>query len=692
MSNQKKCASNPNDKFKNFASKQYTPNPRYILNLTVVTGYNLFTQNDFGTNIQVEPGYVLIVDNTRAGKISIWQTMGNITANRTDLYNDYFMSIGSTLTSTNNINSNYKYLLQIRAIVSPSYKVVSSFKTYSRLGVYNLSMTVMHNLLPDPIETINKTVIVIAGIENLTSFTNFQNACPLNIPCSLTAKVTAGDYIVYYWNTTIKNVKTNEPNVSITFTTLNTYLLHLVAVNPVSRRSFYLNITVYEPITNLTFYAGNSTQSASIIGQQAMFLFKIDTGTGYTCQIIYGDGYKQNFNVLDTDFNGTYFGHTFSSENVYQVSISCRNPVSSALTTINHYSQFKVDKVSLVKLGVLINTPYTVDFTFKTGSQPLSGVFYFDDALDTNLYITSFYGRGSPRPGEAKTAIHTVSIFLSNYASSKWLNGTFEISSPIINATFTISNFPFNSYMYVYPDPFNFVINMLMGSNVRVRVFYGDESNSNIPGSDWTFTGDWPGPYLFSHAYQNPGDYVIKVNVSNFINFYSTTKYISIVSGLDGLNCSLFQNPVIYKSTAAGIANFMFQFMGNTKAGSHSNVTLYAGDSSSIIYGPFILGMDFVNNINSNPISYVYNAIGIYTATLTVINPLGSKTFTLSVHVYEGIDGFYIDVVPKLIVVGASVTVNAYLMQGTGITYKWYLNGSLISSKSRTGKLIYYDA
>ena len=292
-------------------------------------------------------------------------------------------------------------------------------------------------------------------------------------------------------------------------------------------------------------------------------------------------------------------------------------------------------------------------------------------------------------------AILGVYILLKNYVSSVYLNTTFEISSSIVNPTFSLNptsdpQIPNNlmyTYMYAYnANKITFAIGMQSGSNIKITIYTGDELQDSLtPNIEIATVGDWNNGInnvigqMITYNYTRPGDFQIKVNLSNTQGFFLFSQTIRIISKVDNLIPSLRVSPVYFKTySGIGLAEYMFTCDETSKAGSHSLVTFWPGDSTNATYGPFTLGMDFIADISRVALSYTYISAGNYTSSFLVSNILGSKVFTLSVNVVISIDMFYIDVVPKYALPNQVVTITAYMLQGNGVSLSFFQNSNQI--------------
>ncbi len=113
-------------------------------------------------------------------------------------------------------------------------------------------------------------------------------------------------------------------------------------------------------------------------------------------------------------------------------------------------------------------------------------------------------------------------------------------------------------------------------------------------------------------------------------------------------------------------------------------VKYWPGDVYNQTYGPFMLGMNFVQNITQNSFSYVYKNSGKYNAKFLVQNDYGTSIYNLNVTVYPGVHGLVIDVQPPNVLTGNSFVAGAYLIQGGPyVKYNWTLNDIIITTNRK---------
>jgi PKD repeat protein len=603
-----------------------------------------------------------------------------------------------------------------RVTVDPLDKTISTFKSFSAAGNYTITVSASNPMLNGNTVTNTTTIMILEGITGL-SFKPRNGYCQLNAVCYLDSSVKTGSNINYYWSFANVTLNTTSTTITYTFTQNGYFTVNLLAVNQVSQRFATVNVLVSDRLDGLQFYSGVSVQSASIIGQNAQFLFILVSGSGYSCNVDFGDGSAMlTFGDQPYNLNNTLIQHSYATaEAKYKVNIVCWNSINNLTLSFDHYTQFALTGLSLVKTGTTLNTPYSIDFMLTSGSTPYYLEFLLNNQLDSSVTPLSKVAgsvspqiiyKGTSKNGETISILYYVRIKLVNYVSSIELNTTFDISSPIVSPTFDLS--PTSDAAILAIDPslthtykfsynlnqISFKISMQSGSNIKLSIFTGDEADPAQPSIQASTIGDWNNNLnnvqygTMAHIYLTPGDYKITVNISNSLNYVSFTKSITIISPVDDLIPGLAQAPIIFKSVSGGVglAELVFASYGLSKAGSHSKVSFWPGDAQNSTYGPFSLSMDFGLNASTVSLSYSYKSIGTYYCSFWVGNLLGAKAFRLAVNVVKGIDGFYIDVDPKFALVNQNVNVAAYMIYGDGVTLGFYQNGALLNTKARTCK------
>lgn len=690
------CANvNKSSRFKTFQTNAAIFNISNTLNLNLAKGYNFFTN---GTNLPVNTGDMIIVTFI-TGRVAVDKLGASVP--------EYVYSSSSNLFVS--LNSSSLWRLYIRATVSPVNKMISTFKKYSTHGTYSVTTTLSNIQLPTNTYTVNQSVIVqevITGLSFVTS--SGTTTCFLTTPCQLIAS-SQGSNINYVWTVQSNQTVLNQTQINLNiwnyqFPNIGVFSVNIFAYNNVSSQNVTVAITIIDKMYGLYFKSETLNNSSSIVDQNANFLFVLIAGQNYNCSIDFGDGSKTTINDLVSSQNNSIVPHKYNSEKMYVVSVNCTNPVNSLNTLFNHYVQYPLTGLQLVKSGTTTGISYNVGFFLQSGSLPYQVNFMFDNTLDTNIqYSSNLVWQSSNHNPEYVPTLHYIYINMSNYVSYIELNTTFEISTQISSPAFNITPITgISSYLYQYPMALTFWVSMPSGSNINIFI---NTDSSNQPSSltnnviNIQTIGLWSSNindipnnrYVIPYTYSNPGHYTVFASISNSLGSFNFTQSLVIMSQVNYLipnvvnNNNNNNNYVIYDNSAqSALARFAFTYAGNTKAGSDSTVTFWPGDQVNSTFGPYTLSMDFNANISKSSLQYTYSLTGNYLATFFVINPLGSKVFTLNISVVVGMSGFYMSVNPLYGTVGSPVLVSAYMVQGTNIQYTWLNSGSSFSLGPRT--------
>ena len=254
-----------------------------------------------------------------------------------------------------------------------------------------------------------------------------------------------------------------------------------------------------------------------------------------------------------------------------------------------------------------------------------------------------------------------------------------NLQSSIQNALLTIMTQISQNNIFLYTNPTDFIIEMTSGTDVQIDLFIGEENLLKTLPIRVFVPGFWSSSFKVSRVYKYPGDYVVTAYISNAISSVVLTKEITVMSNVSGLIAELKNSPVIYQQRSNqnyGRAYFQFQYKGKTCAGSHANVSFTVGDiNSSSMYGPFWLGMDFIQNISKTPLFFDYLSSGNYNATFDVINAISSDRFILPIKVVEGIQGVALKVIPSYGIPGVNIVLQAFFEKRENLTIEWFIDG-----------------
>jgi hypothetical protein len=242
---------------------------------------------------------------------------------------------------------------------------------------------------------------------------------------------------------------------------------------------------------------------------------------------------------------------------------------------------------------------------------------------------------------------------------------------------------PYQS-LYLFSKPVDFIIDMNMGTNVKVYLFISENVTSPINRS---VSGYWSSSMKITANYTYPGDYKVTVVMSNEVSSVTITNSITLMSDVSGFIVELKNSPVIYRHRSIedyGRAFFQFHYQPNTYAALYpTNVTISVGDTTNKVLGPFRLGLDYFSNISKTLMFYDYKTIGNYIAAFNFKNAISSKIYSLSISVVPALFGVYIKCEPPNVVPGSSVIIQVYAEQGDNVTYEFIVDGQSIGTQQR---------
>ena len=589
--------------------------------------------------------------------------------------------------TANNVTQTQRFLINAHAIRNYS---ISTFKRFNTTGYKSFNLTIRNSLITNSnLIKFNMSVLVDEEIVNLRIIEPL--VCILNKPCVFDSAWELGNPLSFSWNIGANQaLTTNSSSISLIFNTSMTYLITLTAANRINKKATaYALFTPTENLSGLYLYSGSSKESASVTSTNANFKFMLINGNNYECEINFGESTPSlSFTDDPINYNNSLFSHVYDQTGIYTVTIACNNIISLVTKTVMHYVQNEITGLKLLEYGVSTLTPlFQVNFKFLTGSMINDLRFYFENQLDSSLSFDSLglVGKSSVYKSPFVSNLYNVTLYAFNFVSSLSYTCLFEISTPILGPVLNLT--PLGSILtpLIYEfnnSPIKFTISLASGSNVRVQIYFGDEKLDQ-PTFDSLTPGEWKNNYEQFHVYSKPGDFSIKVIVSNAISSFVIERNISVISRLDNIDVSLTENPVKFKDFG-GNAEFLFR-CNATKAGSHAFLTFWSGDSNNFTNGPFYLNMDFDSFTNRYPFMCNYESSGVYKPVFYLENPLGSKYLSLTVNVTKGmIDGFYLDVQPIAVTPGQSFNVSAYVYQGDLVKFLWEIDGQLVKSTNQS--------
>jgi hypothetical protein len=175
----------------------------------------------------------------------------------------------------------------------------------------------------------------------------------------------------------------------------------------------------------------------------------------------------------------------------------------------------------LVTKGALKNTPYYVSFALASGTNAAIN-FNFNGTVDNGITYNKLTKLGSISVHQAEpSGQYYVRIYAENFVSYQTFVDIFEVSGTIENAALKVlmnnNNQP--QSIYLFSSNLSFVIDMTMGSNVKIVLYIGEEDARKTLPITRSVDGDWLNPLYINTRYMYPDDYNVTANVSNALSY-----------------------------------------------------------------------------------------------------------------------------------------------------------------------------
>lgn len=390
-------------------NQTYTSNAQYISTfdqtVSVTAGYNLITT----MNLYVQNGWMLGLSQS-SGIVAL------DASNKASMSDIIYSGGVSTL-----INTTQNVALYIRALVTRPV-VASLLYQFTTLNNNSLVASVPGTSLTWPAS--------FSIYEPITFLSVYAPQCLINSPCTMVTSMLSGSVVQYTYYITMatynSTVTNYSPTVSFSLPLIGIYTLRVYAWNPISNMTTSINVQAINGLTGGSFFCQNqfTSQSASVLNQNASFLFLLRTGTNYNCTVNYGDG-SSLLVISDSiiNYNNTIFLHTYTREDVYTVSMYCKNYYSTLNYSTSHTVQSAITGLSLATTKSAINTPFSIVFSIKSGSSP-NFVITLDNVAPSSItYQENALSGFTSQYTISQVGVYTVIVNASNLLSRAQIVG-----------------------------------------------------------------------------------------------------------------------------------------------------------------------------------------------------------------------------------------------------------------------------
>ncbi|CAF1007824.1 unnamed protein product, partial [Brachionus calyciflorus] len=637
------CSSTFN-KFKNFCDNtnlnlanilNATYNIKKTYTLSLKKGYNIFYDSDLDNSnfINLKTGWSIAIEALTSGRLVIDNTSKTTDFSLTKFPNSNLV-----------VPLNMKILTGINI---EHYQIINNFKSFKTIGNKIVKFQIRNKNSLEILSEVIKNLTVVSPIKNLAIFP-FSRSCSVNRSCQYMARVNMGSHIQYTWIfSNFSTIYTEQNLTSFSFPMTGNFTIKLIARNNISIQITEIKYQINEGLRELVLHSGNLDVSTSITNKTARFLFRIKSVQEYMCLLNFGDSINYlNFNESFFDNNNMFINRTYTKSGVYYVSLTCSQNIDQLTFRFIHLVQDEITGLSLIERGIDLSIVFfRIGFRLITGSEASVSVF-INSILnnETSFNKTSLIGYSGLLVNNGQTRMINVTIKAFNLVSSMEITSFFEIGSEIIEPELVLPK-GVNYDIYEFTSkPINYTIRIKKGSNVKIDFFFGTEKDLT-PTLSRIFIGSWMNDYVGSYTHLEPGDYLIRVKITNAFSDFDIYKSISFISRVDNLNCYPKPGFVLLKFSRAYV-EFKIKNIGNTHPGSKATLKFWPGDQRNLTFGPFLLGMDKYEN--KIPFSYTYTQLGSYRPVLFIQNELGGKFFQLDVMVISSsVDDMYVVVRPS---------------------------------------------
>ncbi|KAE8579014.1 hypothetical protein XENTR_v10023872 [Xenopus tropicalis] len=460
------------------------------------------------------------------------------------------------------------------------------------------------------------------------------SGCILESPnVTLTAEVT-GDYENYTFNWTFGNgsdiiTTLGVSSVEYNFSTSGVFPLSLIVSSQVNKAYYYTNVCVEPEIVNVTLLP-----VSQFVGLGNESYFQVTVFPFYQYRYIWDFGTN-----CSKQSSGTEARHRYKVPGVYVVTVSVFNNVSSNNDTALVEVQEPVETVLITYNGTKdLELNQTYQFTAVSNGTKVRHNWDFGDGnTQEGQIVTQVY---------KSTGSFTVSLNSCNNVSSSKTSLNVTVMSRIqgltMSANWTVV--PLNSSV-------SFTAFLLEGDNVRYSWILCDRCTPMLGSSTIIYT------------FRSVGTFNVSVTAENNVSAQQFSVVIYVLEAIEGLHI-----------VTSDLVNDCC-FPTNRSLLLQADVV----EGTNISYSWIILRNDRAIQSGSGK-NYQFTSIeaDVYTIVLKATNMLGNSTISKHIEFIETIGQMKLLAFPNPSAVNASVNISMVLSSGSGVTYSWYLEESVI--------------
>jgi PKD repeat protein len=559
----------------------------------------------------------------------VWDTLGTkvitVTANNGlwEVYDTHVVTITEEpITGLRAVNNSPTYLgekTRLEAIVSGGTRITYAWDFGD--GASGNGVSVRHTYPDIGLYTATVTATNSLGSETATTLVTITDApiigliavndspTTLGEVTALTATVTAGTNIGYAWDFGDGSAGVGAVVVH-TYPEVGLYTATVTATNGLGREYATTSVSITDvPIAGLTVV----NDSPTTLGEVTFLTATVSTGTNITYAWDFGDGATGNDGVVT---------HTYTAVGNYTATVTATNSTSSQIAS----TLVAITDVPIAGLTAVNDSPTVLgEITTLTATVSAgTNIGYAWDFGDGFTGIGAVVGHIYPEVG-----LYTSTVTATNGLGSERATTLISIlDAPIAGLT------AFNDSPTTLGDVTTLTASVAAGTNITYAWDFGDGTSGN--GATVT------------HTYPDIGLYTATVTATNSLGSETATTLVTItdvpITGLVALNDS---------STTLGEVTTL---TATVTAGTNIGYAWDFGDGSA--------GVGAV-------VVHTYPEVGLYTATVTATNGLGSEYATTFVSITDvPIAGLTV-VNDSPTTLGEVTFLTATVSTGTNITYAW---------------------
>ena len=497
--------------------------------------------------------------------------------------------------------------------------------TYVIPGKYGVEVTARNHM--QRTETKTRSAVLQDKIEILSAYPD-KAIVSVHETFKIVIQISHGTSVKYalYRGNTIQRTHQNSEFQHLFESQAGNYTFEIKAKNEVDEKNILTFVLVQEPI-NINI------QQRWYVKLNVSFEFFTSrtSGTDMLVKWYFGDGSESSWDSIGS--NSPVISHSYSEENVYNLTVFAVNNVTSQVT-----------KSSLVVVQRPIETfTVTTPSIYVSTNESFSIYLKFNGPTIFTYNVSSSFGKKVSINNTSRiehvlkmAGAHDLSFTAESYVDKK--SAFLEI----------ISQDKVLTPYYIYPKhvPLNSSVSLTAsahgGTSLQIRWIFLNETNSQIQIGT-----------TITHTFATLGKHVIQLQVSNQVS--NKTFNVDIYCELDLSSVSIGRNASIISTTVPALF--------------YTSLT----DRSEYVYAWFIDGISIGKG--SSTIIWHFSSVGFFNVSVNISNNVSNVESLITVEVQEPILDPVLQIVQghrnDIIITEKNVTFQVTLQNGSSVTYFW---------------------